>query len=122
MRVAIVGSRSYSALWRVTEYVKSLPSDSVVISGGARGVDKTAEVTASAYGLGVCMYPVPPSTSRWDFTRKAYARNQVIVDDCDRVVAFWDGISPGTHDTLNRAQNAHKPILIIYPTGKEENR
>ena len=48
----------------------------------------------------------------------AAIRNQQIVDSADRVVAFWDGKSRGTADTLRRAHAAGKPILIIGPTGE----
>lgn len=52
-RVAIVGSRDYPALGEVTAYVESLPAGTVVVSGGTRGVDQTAEKAARARGLTV---------------------------------------------------------------------
>ena len=46
MNVAIVGSRSYPRLDLVHDYVWQLPQDTCIVSGGALGVDQTAEHTA----------------------------------------------------------------------------
>ncbi len=50
-RVAIVGSRAHPNLDLVREYVRSLPPGTVVISGGAAGVDSVAVMTALASEL-----------------------------------------------------------------------
>jgi hypothetical protein len=52
----------------------------------------------------------------WDKHGKAagFIRNQEIVDNCDFVVAFWDGASRGTKDTIDRARKAKISTLIIY--------
>lgn len=99
MRVAIVGSRNYRDLDRVRRYVASLPKGTIVVSGGARGVDKTAERAAKECGLNVCIfYP------DWEKGRGAgLARNKRIVHNCDRLVAFYDGESRGTGFTIEYA-------------------
>lgn len=61
MRVAIVGSREFSDLKRVRKFVANLAKkypDAIVVSGGARGVDKHAERTALDFGLGLISYRV----------------------------------------------------------------
>lgn len=40
-------------------------------------------------------------------------RNKLIVDECDCVLAFWDGTSRGTKYTLDYAKEKNKPIKII---------
>ena len=55
MKIAIVGSRDYQHLDRVRIYVESLSPDTIIVSGGARGVDKTAEITAKRCGLKTIM-------------------------------------------------------------------
>src|SRR6266702_3977823 len=47
-RVAIVGSREYPDLPSVQVFVRSLPLDTVVVSGGARGVDTAAKWAAES--------------------------------------------------------------------------
>lgn len=105
MRVAIVGSRGYSNLNQVIEYVNSLPADAVVITGGARGVDLTAEVAARKRGLQVVVH-----FADWDTFGKVAGqiRNQKVVDDCEKLVAFWDEISPGTKGAISLASKAGK--------------
>ena len=40
-------------------------------------------------------------------------RNAQIIAEADQVVAFWDGKSPGTRNTIDRAKRANKPLEII---------
>ena len=109
-RVAIVGSRG----WRhdsvaVTDYVAALPEGTIIISGGAVGVDRAAEAAAECYGH-ICVVVKPA----WKHGRKAGPeRNAVIVDLADRVVAFWDGQSRGTASTIALARKAGKPVEVI---------
>lgn len=110
MRVAIVGSRDFHDLDAVRAYVAALPAGATVISGGARGVDSTAEQAARARGLKVETYPAD-----WDEHGKSAGmiRNATIARRCDRLVAFWDGKSKGTKNTILRARNFGKPVEII---------
>jgi hypothetical protein len=109
-RVAIVGSRDYPDLSRVRTYVAGLPDDTVIISGGARGVDREAERAARTRGLRTLIFPADWTTYG---KRAGYVRNQTIVDHADDVVAFWDGRSPGTADTIRKAQQAGLSVRIF---------
>ena len=40
-------------------------------------------------------------------------RNRLIIDDCDKVLAFWDGKSRGTKQSLDYAERKGKLIRII---------
>ncbi len=44
--------------------------------------------------------------------RAGFARNQTIVDDCDEVLAWWDGKSRGTAHTIGMARKAGKPVTV----------
>ena len=108
MKIAIVGSRDYPAMWRVEAFVKNLAAqdrsmpwrDLLVVSGGADGVDTIAIQTARSEGLNTRVYrpskDLPPKYA-------PLARNLTIVKSCDKVVAFWDGSSKGTLDTIKKA-------------------
>lgn len=117
-RIAIVGSRDYSDLEAVRKYIRGLPKDVTIISGGAPGVDRTAEREARKLGLALVIYKAD-----WDRLGRGAGiiRNGTIVENCDRVVAFWDKESRGTENTIMRARRAGKPVEIIYakPTGPE---
>jgi predicted Rossmann fold nucleotide-binding protein DprA/Smf involved in DNA uptake len=110
MKVAIIGSRTFANLTKVRDYVNQLPSDTIVISGGARGVDTVAETTAKARGLQTIVY-LPD----WRRGKSAgMERNTQIVADADKVVAFWDGNSNGTRDSIKKARSMGKEVVIIY--------
>lgn len=117
MKVAIVGSRTYQPLERVRQYVRALPADTIIISGGARGVDQAAEQEARKRGLEVQIF-LPD----WDAYGKAAGpmRNRRIVDACDLVVAFWDQKSSGTRNTIEQARSQGKTVLIIDAALPEE--
>lgn len=126
--VAIVGSRDFKNLEAVRRFVRSLPEDACIVSGGARGVDQAAEDEALRRGLAVRSYRprgvrdhfqiekierTPISHfEKWmpgDFTtfaKAAFTRNQMIVNEAASVAVFWDGRSRGTLDTINKAKAA----------------
>jgi len=114
-RVAFVGSRSYPDEALVRRYVRMQAGDVTVVSGGAQGPDTWAADEARLRGLAVDIY-----RPDWSFHGKAagFVRNNDIVAACDRVVAFWDGRSRGTLDTITKAVRAGKAVLI--PSGGEE--
>lgn len=109
-RVAIVGSRDFQNLDVVREYVREQSRDTIIISGGARGVDTVAIEEATRLGLLCEVYPAD-----WEqYGKKAgMIRNQQIVDAADEIIAFWDERSRGTKHTIQRAQRMGKPIVII---------
>jgi hypothetical protein len=109
-RIAIVGSRTWQRPNKVRDFVDLLPRDTIVVSGGARGVDQIAEQRAKQRGLKVESFPAD-----WKSHGKAagFMRNSDIVKAADAVVAFWDGKSNGTADTVKKTQAANKPLIIL---------
>lgn len=100
----------------MSRYVDSLPADAVIVSGGAAGPDTWAERAASKRGLKMIVHR-PDLTgvrSRGEAAARYYARNQVVVDDCDVLAALP---SPdrkgGTEDTIRRAAKAGKQVILL---------
>lgn len=116
-RHAIVGSREYADLAQVERYVRSLPLDTVIVSGGARGVDFWAAEIAKRRG----MPPPVELFAEWHRygKRAGPLRNQLVVDGCDILTAFLDisslNGSPGTHDVVRRATYAGKLFKVFAP-------
>lgn len=115
MKLAIVGGRDftdYSLLyyWADVLFDRDL-EEFIVISGGARGADNLGHKYALEKDF---KYIVSPA--EWDKYGKSagFLRNQTIVDNCDMVLAFWDGESRGTADTIAKAKRAKKPTFIVY--------
>ncbi len=105
MKVAVVGSRGLEA-----EIGKYLPEGtSVLISGGARGIDRAAEAYADAHGLAKQIFL--PNYERYG-KRAPLIRNQQIVQAADLVVAIWDGTSRGTKYTIEYAKKMGRPVQV----------
>ena len=139
--VAIVGSRDYPRLDLVRAFVRSLPENACVVSGGARGVDQAAEAEALEGRLLVRSYrPVREGnfwrielitengimrSEKWmrgqfsTFPKAAFTRNKMIVDEAGSVAAFWDGQSKGTLDTIKKAKAAGILYAVYGPEGEE---
>lgn len=111
MKVAIVGSREYHDLAAVWRYVESLPEDTVIVSGGARGVDAAAEMAAKSLGMETEIFK--PEYDKYAPRIAPLMRNRQIVLACDELVAFWDGTSRGTRNTIELARGCAKPVQIF---------
>lgn len=126
MRVGIVGSRKPKSTYRLETFVRMLDANVTVVSGGAPGVDSLAVAYAKEEGLSYKVYkPKWGDLSHPEARIKAgadgrkydanagFRRNQIIVDNSDVVIAFWDGKSPGTTDTIKRAKKAGKLLAVV---------
>ncbi len=115
MRIAIVGSREYPQCDRVWAFVEKLARerpDTIIVSGGAQGPDTVAAVAGRWYGLTV--EEIKPNWEEFGL-EAGFERNVRIVARADRIVAFWDGKSGGTKDTIECAQETGKKVLVLLP-------
>ena len=79
-------------------------------SGGAKGADTYAREFAKKKGLKLIEYF--PNYDKYG-KGAPLERNKLIVDECDCVLAFWDGQLHGTKFTLDYAKEKNKPIKIV---------
>ena len=88
----------------------------IIISGHARGADTLGERFAREQGHGLEIYPAD-----WDsFGKRAgFIRNSRMVAIADAAVAFWDGASHGTLDTIKKMQADNKPVTVFDYSGRE---
>lgn len=114
MKVAIVGSREYRHLDAVEQFVWECERTTVIVSGGAAGVDRAAVNEAKRLHM-----PYEEHLPDWNgHGRKAGAiRNQAIVKSADEVVAFWDERSKGTKITMDMARMMGKPLRVFGRDG-----
>jgi len=115
MKIAIVGSRSFNDYQYFQQMLKWF-TFSYIISGGAKGADTLAKRYAIEHGI-----PFKEHLPNWDRDGKSagFIRNQLIVNDCDELIAFWDKTSRGTKHSINIAENAGKPVHIFWPDIEE---
>jgi len=126
MKVAIVGSRTFNDYEKLKEELFKLNRNRiidvfpVIITGDdekAKGADRLACIYAKRSGLDLIIFkPVNR------YVKNAYdllgnncyfARNKQIVDNCDFLIAFWNGKSGGTKMTINYAKQQNKQYKII---------
>ena len=107
MTLAIIGSRNCPAV-DIEEYLDEMPD--AIVSGGAKGADTYAREFAIKKGIRLIEHL--PDYSKYGRVAPL-VRNRLIIDDCDKVLAFWDGKSRGTKQTIDYAESKGKPIKII---------
>lgn len=118
MKIAIVGSRNYERLDLVRDTVKKFPFGTTLVSGGARGVDKTAEEAADVYGYKKMIFQAHWRKGGVYNPGAGLERNHLIINAADKVIAFYDGESRGTMHSVELAMKAKKPLVVIGPDGE----
>lgn len=142
MKLAIVGSRDYPNPTAAVEELIRFYQPETIISGGALGIDGAAEAYALAYGVRLISLRVLNPT-HGDFSafivRRVYVggklateepvdteapmkfaqmlwwRDGLIIEECDRAVAFWTGESPGTKHSIDWALKKRRRLEVIFP-------
>ena len=124
MRLAIIGSRTIvdsreikSLIDSMIPYVIEKETPLTIISGGAKGVDTVVQEWASERQHDfILIKPYHLLDSRVPYEAKYFfVRNKQIVDNSDVIIAIWDEVSNGTHDTIRYAKKCNKQV-IIYST------
>ena len=115
MKLAIVGSRGFRDYeFLKTEIIVFAFENSIditeIISGGAKGADRMAEIFAAEKKL-----PTKIFLPDWDKYGKSagFRRNELIINEADAVIAFWDGTSRGTLSSINLAKEKNKLLKIV---------
>ena len=109
MKLAVIGSREFKDMDLMREHIKLL-QPSVIISGGAKGADTLAKQYAQENNLQMIEYKAD-----WKkFGRAAgVIRNKTIIENAEHILAFWDGKTPGTKNSIDYANKLSKPITTI---------
>lgn len=126
MKIAVVGSREFKDRTLVDNLmIEIIQFDNwTLISGGAPGVDTWAEDFAKSMHWKTLILKAnwkdlshPDAIiktgkyGKYD-AKAGIRRNQLIINEADKVVVFWNGKSSGTKSTINMAIKAGKPIDI----------
>lgn len=114
MKIAIIGSRAFSDYEMLSSFLnKFLKNNQInpeeIVSGGAKGADTLAEKFALENNIKTVIF-----NPDWEqFGRNACSvRNTQIVEYSDIVFAFWDGKSPGTNDSVTKAEKLGKKVIL----------
>lgn len=112
--LAIVGGRNYDDYDQLNSEINAFVSlgHNVVeiVSGGAVGADQLAERYAREHGINLQVYKPD-----WKTHGRAAGiiRNGDIIGRSTHVIAFWDGSSKGTKDSIARATRSGKPCKVV---------
>ena len=113
VRLAVVGSRTfdeYPLLKKKLDDMRKRYAVVEIVSGGAKGADSLAARYAREN-------EIPLTELKPDWTRYGRAagvlRNTDIVDQCDVLIAFWDGTSKGTRDSIEKAERLEKETIVV---------
>ena len=111
MKVLIVGSRNIDN-FDLSPYIND--EVSLIISGGAKGIDTIAENFADKNNISKLV--LKPNYKKYG----KYAplkRNEMMVDIADMIIAIWDGVSKGTRHTIDYAIKTDKKLTVIKNEG-----
>jgi len=102
-RVIIAGSRDfndYDTLGEICDYMLQNKLDVEIVSGTARGADQLGERYANERGFKLKKFPAD-----WSLGKSAgYIRNELMAQNADALIVFWDGKSKGTLNMINLAK------------------
>ena len=110
MRTIIAGSRNLEDYGLVVEAINKAHWDpSLIISGGAKGIDALGEQWATTNSIPVEVYPAD-----WkQFGRAAGPiRNREMAKNAEALIAIWDGKSKGTKSMIELAQKAGLAVYV----------
>lgn len=109
MKVAVIGSRGFNDYELVKTTLSSL-NITLLVSGGAKGADSLGERYAKENNINTLIFKPD-----WEKHGKAAGmiRNTDIVNNAETIIAFWDGESKGTKDSITKAEKLGKKVLIF---------
>lgn len=121
MRIAVIGSRNFNDYeYFKSEFEKFLKELDIkeykIISGGAKGADAFAAKYAKENNKEIVEF-LPD----WEkYGKKAgFLRNNIIWDNADIGIAFWDGKSTGTAHSFEISKKQNKILKVINYNTKE---
>jgi hypothetical protein len=109
MKVAVIGSRDFNDYEEVKQTLLTI-NITLLVSGGAKGADSLGERYAKEHNIETKIF-LPD----WDkYGKKAgFLRNTDIINEAELIIAFWDGQSKGTKDSIDKAEKKGKKVVII---------
>ncbi len=110
MKLAVIGTKKFNEYQFLLKTLKKIANIELIISGGAPGTDTLAKQFAIQNKIEFLEFP--PDYKKFGDKAK-HIRDKLIVEECDELIAFWDGECEGTKYTIDYAKQLKKPIKII---------
>lgn len=111
MNVVIAGSRTFEDYELFSNYLLKLSfTITKVISGGAKGTDLLGERWAKENNISIAKF-IPDWEKYGKFAGPK--RNQIMAQECDAAIVFWDLKSKGSKNMIDEALNLGKIVITI---------
>ncbi len=110
MKLAVIGTKKFTDFFLLSTTLEKIPNIEMIISGGAPGTDTLAKKFAIQNKIEFLEFP--PDYKKFGDKAK-HIRDKLIVEECDKIIAFWDGECEGTKYTMNYAKQLGKPVKLI---------
>jgi len=114
-RIAVVGSRGFDSYSffaeKLEQIISNLDGEIEYISGGCKsGADALISRYCKEHN-----YKLTEYLPDWEQYKKSAGmiRNKLIINDATHIIAFWDGVSKGTANSLKLAEKRKLPIRIV---------
>jgi hypothetical protein len=114
MRLTIVGTRTFLNIKLFEEKLRELVGEGqeieIVVTGDSAGPDAFAVEWTKHLDI-----PYYIKETQWTKYGDAAGpiRNTLVVGAVDKTIAFWDGKSTGTLDTIKKTRRAGKSVHIV---------
>lgn len=111
LRTIVAGSRIFDNYKIVCETLDPLKDTiSEIVCGEAKGADTLGRNWAIGNNIKITSFP-----ANWerDGNRAGMIRNHEMGDYADRLIAFWNGTSPGTKDMIDYMKKLKKEVIVI---------
>ena len=100
MKIGVTGSRSIKDYITISNYLNRILRNLegyTIVTGGHTAVDKLVKNYALQNNI-----PFEEITPNWEkFKGEAFYQRNLKLIDCDKIVVFWDGVSPGTAQLIH---------------------
>lgn len=113
MKLAVIGSRGitdYDFVKRTIINEVDVSKITLIVSGGARGPDSLAETFAKENNVDTKIFK--PDWAKYG-KGAGMIRNKDIIKEADMIIAFWDGVSKGTKNSIDVSRKLGKEIRVI---------
>ncbi|GCE17332.1 hypothetical protein [Dictyobacter kobayashii] len=112
LRVAVIGSHTFTPLSLVTSLIAHLPASCVVVANNANKVEQQALADARRYGYN---FEEHAPAGEHDGDEATNEKNNALIQTTSVVVAFGDGNSQEISTSISSARKTGIPVFIITP-------
>jgi YspA, cpYpsA-related SLOG family len=110
MRLAVIGSKDFHDYSRLKTVLYGISGITTIVSGAADGTDSLAAKFALEHNIKLIEFP--PDFEQHGEDAK-HARDRLIVENSNQLIAFWDGKCEGTRYTIDYAEKLNVQVMVV---------